>query len=216
MIAMQSVAARAARAMAVLCVLTMLSGCGGTFYVDTGLHDLSTDEMVKVADKHPVQLLFDFQTKGVHNAQVTEMAKLYAIDAANDSGLFSQVSTDPVQGGAVLNIVVNNVPLTDDAFAKGFVTGFTLGLVGSTVGDGYICTVDYLPPGNAPKITKSMRDAIYMSLGATASTPEHAAKVANMEVAFHTMMRQVVSNTLNEVAKDASFGGKPASTAAGQ
>jgi hypothetical protein len=208
---LRSVGAQCARAIAVVFMLAMLPGCA-TFYVDDSLHDLSASEKVTVADPRPVQLLFDFQTKGVHNPRATDFTKPYVLTAVQGSGLFSQVTSDPAPNGAVLNVVINNVPLTDDAFAKGFMTGFTLGLVGSNVGDGYVCTVDYLPGGSALKIEKSMRDAIYTSMGATAGTPPHAQKVSSIDAALQTMVRQVVTNTLNEVAKDKDF--KPTSVAA--
>jgi len=41
------------------------------------------------------------------------------------------VSGDPTSNGALLNVTINNIPLTDNAEAKGFMTGFTLGLVGT-------------------------------------------------------------------------------------
>jgi len=185
-------------------MLAMLPGCA-SFYVDDSLHDLTAAEKVSVANPRPVQLLFDFQTKGISNARATDQVRPYVVSAVQGSGLFTQVTSEPAPSGAVLNVVINNVPLTDDAFAKGFMTGFTLGLVGSNVGDGYICTIDYLPGGSGPKITKSMRDAIYTSLGATAGTPPHAQKVSSAEAAVQTMVRQVVSNTLNAVAQDKGF-----------
>lgn len=201
---LRNVAAPCARAMLVVFMLAVLPGCA-SFYVDDSLHDLSATEKVAVANPRPVQLLFDFQTKGVSNARATDRIRGYVVSAVQGSGLFSQVTTDPAPNGAVLNVVINNVPLTDDAFAKGFMTGFTLGLVGSNVGDGYICTIDYLPGGNGPKVEKSLRDAIYTSLGATAGTPPHAQKMSGIDAAVQTMVRQVVSNTLNEVAKDPGF-----------
>jgi hypothetical protein len=204
MFAKSSNAARVARALAAVLFLATLSGCA-TAYVDDTLHDLTAAEKVQVAHPQPVQLLFDFQTKGAHNGAATDQLKPTVVTTVQNSGLFSQVSTDPVAGGAVVSVVINNVPLTDDAFAKGFMTGFTFGLVGSTVGDGYICTIDYLPGANGAKITKSMRDAIYATLGATAGTPQHAQKTSGFKEAAEIMTRQVVANTLNEVAKDKGF-----------
>lgn len=196
---------RIARALCAIALATLLSGCA-SFYVDNSLHDLSQGEKVQIANPQPVQMLFDFQTKGAHNGAATDLVKSKVVAAVQNSGLFSQVSPDPVPGGALLNVVINNVPLSDDAFVKGFATGFTFGLIGSTVGDGYICTVDYLPDVSAPKISKSMRDAIYTSMGATAEAPEHAQKVSNANEALEIMVRQIMANTLNELAKDSYFG----------
>lgn len=183
---------------------TVLSACI-TPYVDTTIHDLADNEKVKVVSPQPVQVLFEFQTKGVHNGQGTDLAKKQVLAAIQDTGLFSQVSSNPVPGGALLNVVINNVPTNDDAFVKGFVTGATFYIVGSTVGDGYICTVDYLPGANATKITKSMKDVIYSSLGATAPTPQHARKMPSLKEAFGFMIHKLVGNTVNEVAKDQAF-----------
>jgi len=73
------------------------------------------------------------------------------------------------------------------------------------VGDGYVVTLDYLPGGSAQKIEKSVRDAIYASLGATAPTPDHAEKIGSLADAAHTMTRRTVSNALNDVARDPAF-----------
>ena len=185
-------------------VLSMLAACG-TFYVDTNIHDLTPAERAIVATPRPVQLLFDFQTKGVSNSTARDYVKNTVIQAVEDTGLFSAVGPDAQPGGAILQVTINNVPLSDDAFAKGFVTGFTFGLVGNTVGDGYICTAEYIGGPNDPKISKSVRDAIYTSLGATASAPQHAQKVSNMDAAVKAMTHKCVGNAIDQVARDPGF-----------
>jgi hypothetical protein len=160
---------------------------------------------VKVENPQPAQLLFEFQTKGVQNGRATDMLKDQVLATVKDSGLFSAVGADPAPGGAVVNVVINNVPMTDDAYAKGFATGLTLGLVGNTVGDGYVCTVDYLPPGGAPKVSKALRDALYTSLGAGAEIPQNVQKMSGMKQAIDTVIRKLLANTLNELGKDPGF-----------
>lgn len=179
------------------------TGCA-THYVDTALKDLPPEQVVKVKDPKPVQLLFEFQTKGATNARATESLKDKTTELVKKSGLFSQVVSTPAPGGAILSVVINNVPLTDDAYSKGFVTGLTFGLAGSTVTDGYICTVDYLPGGDAPKISASVRHAIHTTMGAE-GTPAGAVKSESISDAVDTMVRQVVSNGLNAVASDRAF-----------
>jgi hypothetical protein len=180
-----------------------LGGCG-TFYVDDQLKDVAAADKVKVASPQPVQMLFEFQTKGVLNSRATDLLKTDATAVVKDSGLFSAVTETPAASGAVVSLTINNVPLTDDAYAKGFVTGFTLGLVGNTVGDGYICTVDYLPAGGGAKITKTARDAVYASLGATAKEPAHARKMKGMEEAVKVMAKKCLANPLNEIGREIS------------
>lgn len=191
------------RALAVA-TISLLGACA-TFYVDNTVHEVTPAERIAVAHPAPVQLLFDFQTKGVTNTGAIGFTKDTVTKAVQDSGLFSAVASDPAPNGALLQVTINNIPLSDDAFAKGFAVGFTLGLAGATVGDGYVCTIDYIGGPTAAKITKISRDAIYTSLGATASKPNAAVKVANMEDAVHIMLRTVVSNGLNDLAGDPEF-----------
>ena len=136
-----------APALACVFAVLMLSGCAISPYVDSGLQELKPEEKVAVASPKPVQLLFEFQTKGVANGQATDFVKGEVLTTVQASGLFTQAGPAPVADGALLHVVINNVPNTDEAFAKGFTTGLTLGLAGNTVTDAYICTVDYLVGG---------------------------------------------------------------------
>jgi hypothetical protein len=189
---------------AAIAVVSMLAACG-TFYVDNNVHDLAPAERVAVAQPRPVQLLFDFQTKGVSNSRARDLVKDKVTQAVQDSGLFSTVSPEPQANGALLQVTINNVPLSDDAFMKGFAVGFTFGIVGTTVGDGYIVTADYIGGPNDAKISKSLRDAIYTSLGATAPTPDHATKTKSLDEALNLMVHKSVGNALNELARDPGF-----------
>ncbi|MBX3653153.1 MAG: hypothetical protein KF686_03140, partial [Ramlibacter sp.] len=126
------------------------------------------------------------------------------VDAIKATGLFAKVDDQPVAGEAVMSVTINNVPLTDDVYAKGFMTGLTLGAAGSTVTDGYICTVKYQAIGGGASITKTAKHAIHTSLG-SAGAPPNAIKAASIEEAVRTMVRQVVGNALSELSHDAAF-----------
>lgn len=189
----------------VLCVAgaAALTGCM-SMYVDGSTKEVSAASFKKPAVAKPVQLVFEFQTKGAPNGAATKLLKDQVVEQVKTSGLFTQVSETPVDGGALLSVTLNNVPLTDDAFTKGFVTGFTFGLVGSQVSDGYVCTAKYLSPAAAQPITKSARHAIHATLGA-GSAPQNAVKADSAEAAARTMTRQVLSNVLHDLSQDASF-----------
>ncbi len=189
------------RAAFAMFALATLSGCVSP-YIDSQLQDVAP---AKIASPQPVQVIFEFQTKGVTSGAATDMVRPTVMSALQDSGLFSQISDGPVPNGALLHIVINNVPLSDDAYAKGFVTGFTFGIVGNTVGDGYICSFDYKGGPNGKMISKEVRDAIYTSLGATAQ-PQHAEPMPDLKTAALTMAKRVVDNGLNEIAQDPGFG----------
>ena len=181
----------------------ILSGCA-THYVDTAISEVPVSTYKKVDQPKPVQVVFEFQTKGVANSRATGFLKPQVIDQIKASGLFSSVEEKPVPGNATLGVTVNNVPLTDDAMSKGFVTGLTFGLAGSQVTDGYICTVDYSSDIQGSNLTKTTRHAIHTVMGAKGS-PNNAEPAKNMEEAIRTMMRQIVGNALRDLSLDPAF-----------
>jgi hypothetical protein len=204
-----SVASRLSRTLLACASISLaaisLSGCA-TAYVDGALKNVNLSEVQKPARPTDAQLLFTFQTKGTANARATEALKADVSKLVEQSGLFAVVGGDPALSGSIINITLNNVPITDqgDAAAKGFATGLTFGLVGSAVTDGYICTIEYLPPGGSAKVSKTSRHAIHTTMGAKGA-PDNAVKAKNLEDAVRTMTRQVVTEALKELSKDPSF-----------
>ncbi len=186
-----------------LTTTALLGGCASA-YLDGSTKEIPTAQFKKPASPAPVQVLFDFQTKGVANAQATALLRDRVIAQVKASGLFSDASANATPNGAVLSITVNNVPLTDDAFSKGFVTGLTFGLAGSQVSDGYVCTATYRASNDAAPLTKQARHAIHTTMGA-AATPGNATKMPDHKEAAFQMTSQVVSNLLNDLSHDANF-----------
>ncbi len=183
--------------------LLFLTGCA-SFYVDTATREVPAEAYGKPASPHPVQVVFEFQTKGVANARASQYLAPLVMEQIKGSGLFSELKTTPVAGGALLSIVLNNVPLTDDAFGKGFVTGLTFGLAGSQVSDGYVCTMKYLAQPQAPAISSTARHAIHTVMGAKGA-PANGARMDNLETAVKTMTRQIVSTALDALSHDPEF-----------
>ena len=181
----------------------VLSGCA-SIYVDKATPEIPSSAFKKPASPKPVQVLVEFQTKGVANATATNFLSPKIIEQIKESGLFSEVKTTPVPDGSLLSVTLNNVPLTDDAFNKGFVTGLTFGLAGSQVSDGYVCTLKYSPTTQSPPITKTARHAIHTILGAKEG-PANGIKVDSFEIAAVTMTRQVISTALDELSRDPGF-----------
>jgi hypothetical protein len=190
------------RMLLIACVAaaTALTGCA-SFYVDTATKEVPVAEYKKPAELKPVQLLFEFQTKGALNTRATEVLKAQIAEQVKSSGLFSEVQDKAVNGGATLSITLNNVPLTDNAFGKGFVTGLTFGLAGSQVSDGYVCTAKYISDARPTPIVKVARHAIHTNVGA-GSAPPNAIKADSIDAAVRTMTRQIVSTALNDLSQD--------------
>ena len=177
-------------------------------YVDAGTPDVKPEDRVVVAHPQPVQLLFQFKTKGAPNAQATKFVKQQVIDTVKNSGLFSDVSDAPAANGALLNISIDNVILPKEMRAaeeKGAVTGATLFIAGSNIADHYLCTVDYLGGPQSKQITKTARHALIIQLGLINSPPANAVKVGSTKDAVFTMVRQIVANPLNALAADPDF-----------
>lgn len=181
-----------------------MSGClSMTSYVDPNLKDVAAQERVQVVDKRPVQFIFAFQTNGATNSNATGQFSAKATEYVKASGLFSEISKTPVASGAVLSVTINNVA-QDGAASQGFVTGLTLGLAASTVTDGYIATAKYSPAAGATPVSAERRHAIHTTIGA-GSGPAGLTPAKSIDEAFDTVMRQLIDNLMNDVAKNPAF-----------
>jgi hypothetical protein len=186
-----------------LLMLAALTGCS-SFYVDGMTKEIPASQYRSLEPVRPVQVLFEFQTNGVANATATDFLKKSVIEQINTSGLFSAASEDPVTGGALLGITMNNVAVTDEAFNKGFITGLTFGLAGSQVTDGYVCTASYSDGSTVQPIVKQARHAIHTTVGAS-EAPANSVKAAGPDEAVRLMTRQIISNVLNDLSNDTAF-----------
>ncbi|WUR16066.1 hypothetical protein E7V67_013465 [[Empedobacter] haloabium] len=187
---------------AMLAAATMLTGCA-TAYVDTMTKEVAVADYKKPAQIKPVTVSFEFQTKGAPNSRATEFLKTQVVEQVVGSGLFKDA------GGAAdagkLQVVLNNVAVDgQNPAAAGFVTGLTFGAVGSTVTDGYVCTISYLPPGQSQPVQVAARHAIHTTVGASGA-PANAEKSPNMETAVRKMTRDVVSTALRDLSNAPAF-----------
>jgi len=190
--------------LAVALAMLGMSGClSMTSYVDPNLKDVAAQERVQVTDKRPVQFIFAFQTNGATNSNATSQFSAKATEYVKASGLFSEVSTSPVSNGAVLSLTINNVA-QDGAASQGFVTGLTLGLAASTVTDNYVATAKYAGSAGAAPVSVERRHAIHTTVGA-GSGPAGLTPSKSIDEAFDTVMRQLIGNLMNDVAKNPAF-----------
>jgi hypothetical protein len=178
-------------------------------YVDAALTDVSVEKRAVIAKPQPVQLLFQFQTKGAPNQQATKFVKQVVVDTVKASGLFSEISEGPVANGAVLNVIIDNVVDPGQmkaAAGKGAMTGATLFIAGSTIQEHYSCSIEYVGGPDAPKISRTARHSIYTQLGMINSPPPNGVKAeGGVKGAVFIMARQIVSNPLNDLASDPGF-----------
>jgi len=183
-----------------LLLVAFLSGCiSPQSYIDTALPVLRFEDVPPAATPRPVQLLFEFRTKGAPNARATAYAKPIVTETVTKAGLFSAVSEAPVADGRMLTIVIDNVPLTDDAAARGFGVGLTFGLAGTMVSDGYICTATYAQPGGA-RNTKSVKHALHTTVGNASGPP--GVQGMKPDDAAPILIRQMTLNALQAIRRD--------------
>lgn len=186
----------------VLGLSLLTTGCASA-YLDPATKDVPVAQLRKPAHPQPVRLNFEFQTRGAPNAPATTLLKGAVEDQVKTSGLFAGIEGAP--NAAVLDIKINNIPLNDDSpAAKGFVTGFTFGLVGSSVSDGYECKLSYLAPGATQPVTKLVRHAIHTTLG-NASPPPGTIQMPSIKDAVMGMAHAAISNALRDLSVDPAF-----------
>ena len=184
--------------------MILLGGCVSLkAHVDPALGYVAETEKAQIENPRPVQLVFEFQSKGAANARATKEMSDLVFRVVSESDLFSEVTKDPVEGGALLSITINNIP-QENAGAKGVATGLTLGLAGSTVSDFYEGQARFVAGSNAPEIGSEKQHAIHSVIGA-GSSPEGMVPSANIQEAAETMTEQLVQHLVNELALQPEF-----------
>jgi len=103
----------------------------------------------------------------------------------------------PVSGGSEgqIKVTVNNIADKSAAAAKGFGTGLTFGLVGSTVMDAYELSVA-ITVGSKTFTRTAVRHAIYTMIGNT--TAPAGVETVPPNVAFQRVLEQMLIRVLRE------------------
>jgi hypothetical protein len=183
-------------------VAMTLSGCLSTrAYVDPALPKVGRADIGTTSAPSPVQVLAEFRTKGNANARATAFMRPRVLAVANESGLFSQATESAAPGSAKLTVVIDNIPLTDDAAAKGFGTGLTFGAVGTMVTDGYTATLTYTGTGAEKSVT--VKHAIHTTVG-NHKGPGNLTPVSSDEAAMQ-VIDQITWNGLKQLKDQGAF-----------
>lgn len=180
-----------------------MTGCLSTkMYVDPALPVIDKADLAESGNAGPVQVLFEFRTKGNANPKATAEIRPRVIAVTSESGIFNSVTSSALQeSGGQLKVVIDNIVLTDNAAAKGFGTGLTLGLAGSLVTDGYVCTAAYTRNGKTTETTA--KHAIHTTVG-NHKGPEGLVAM-EPQAAIHQVMDQLVWNALKQLSDQGAF-----------
>lgn len=172
-------------------------------FLPNTLTDLTPEQKAVVAKPAPVQLIFQFRTQGSFNPHATQWLGPVVLEHVRNSGAFSEVTTGPAAGGAVLTITLENVP-EESWYRQSFATGATWGFAGNTLIDHYICTVEYSPGPGSTVVTKTVLHQIITNRGIK-KQPLNTVRTETIEEASLMMTRHVVTNGVNDIAKDPGF-----------
>jgi hypothetical protein len=134
-------------------LVLLVSGCVSVrSYVDPTLPSVPkvTPASLRRSDSPPqVDLQVAFLSNGTPNARAAEFARKRIAGRLDASGV---VRVAPSSGGSAytLRVTMENLADTNSAFSRGFVTGLTFGLSGSSVTDFYVFDAALTQAGRAP------------------------------------------------------------------
>ncbi len=182
------------------CVL--LSGCLSTrSYIDPALPLTGKADVGSATTPAPVQVLSEFRTNGNANARATALMRPRVLAVLNESGLFSLASETPTASAGRLTMVIDNVPLTENAAGKGFGTGLTFGAVGTMVSDGYTATMTYTRGTESKEVT--VKHAIHTTVGNHSGPP--GLTPVSMDEAANKVIDQLTWNGLKQLSEKGAF-----------
>jgi len=190
--------------LAVLASLLFVGSASAKSFVDLTLGDVKAEERVTVANPKPVQLLFQFKTAGNLNARATKFLKDRVTAQIRSNGAFSEVSEQPVSGGAIMQITIDNLA-APEAVGQGVAAGLTFGLAGQLVADNYEATLEYVSGPDTKAVTKTVRHRLYTTIGRHAD-PQNAVRVRNADEGITMIVRQVLDRLVTDLTRDVGFG----------
>jgi hypothetical protein len=185
---------------AVVLLVASLSACiAPKSYVDPSFAKAGYQDIQRNAVPPHWNVTTEFQRQGSHYEAADAALHQQVEEVVRGSGI---ALPDASATGATLHVVVNNFGDGGDAAAKGFGTGLTFGLVGSTVTDYYAMTVTFT--ANGQTITKSgYRGALHTTIGNTSGPP--GLKAVDGRTGFNQIVEQMLLNALSDIQSSAKI-----------
>ena len=194
-----------------LCSLALLAsalaapGCMSQHcYVGDKLPRVALSEIQPGPSPVDVRLLFEFQTNGAANPDMSKQLRPKVIAAIAETGVFKAIHDAEGKDLAHLEIVLNNTGDASNSEVQGAVTGLTLGLAGSLVTDHYAWRATWTTPGHDP-IVKNYEHEMHTAIG-NHSGPA-GLEPLTMDQAADQIIQQLVRITLRDLQAEAKVSG---------
>jgi hypothetical protein len=172
----------------------MLTGCiSPRSFVDPSFPKVAYEDIKKRNEPLRLKLVVEFQRSGKPYPRADSTLRDNAERILRASGMVTPVA-DP--SGGEIKVVVNNFGDVGSAFAKGFGTGLTFGLIGSTVTDGYEMSIFITANGKTISRT-GIKHAIHTAIGNT-SIPANI-ETFPINVAFEKVLEQMLLRALQDI-----------------
>jgi hypothetical protein len=185
---------RLCRLLALALAGAVLSGCmSPRAFVDPSFPKVSYDDVKKRSTPLRLRVSVEFQRNGEPFPKADATLRDNTERVLRASGVIVPVS-DP--GDGEMKVVVNNIADRGAAAARGFATGFTFGLVGTTVTDAYEMSVTITTHGKT--ITRSaVKHALHTAIGNT-DIPAGLEPIP-INIAFQRVLEQMLLRVLQDV-----------------
>lgn len=172
-------------------------GVGGCMspksFVDPTYPKVAYDQIAKRQSPLRLNLTVEFQRNGEHFPKADSMLRDNTERVLRGSGVIVPVSD---RGEGEIRVVVNNIADRGAAAAKGFGTGLTLGLAGSTVTDAYEMSVAISAKGKTVKRV-AVKHALHTAIGNT-TIPE-GLETMPPQAAFERVLEQMILRVLHDI-----------------
>ena len=171
-----------------------LAGCmSPKSFVDPTYPKVSYGDVKKRPAALRLKLIVEFQRNGEHVPKVDSTLRDNTERVLRASGVIVPVSDE---GEGTIKIVMNNIADMGAAAAKGFGTGLTFGLVGTTVTDSYEMTISITANGKTIERI-AIKHALHTAIGNT-TVPE-GLETMPPNLAFERVLEQVILRALRDM-----------------
>ncbi len=187
--------------LALVITCAALTGCiSAKSFVDPSFPKVAYEDVKRKNEPLRLKLIVEFQRNGQPYPRADSTLKDNAERILRGSGVVTPVSD---QGEGEIKVVVNNIADTGDAAAKGFGSGLTFGLVGTTVTDAYEMSVSITVQGKTISRT-GIKHAIHTAIGNT--NPPDGLEAIPPGVAFGRVVEQMLLRALQDMQKSGELG----------